>query len=95
MTTLELWLLVALCYLLTGIIWLVAHYFKACNDMKKDIDDYYNLSDHFTLPTSIDGLLIMLFWPFYMLFLICIALCNFVDWGVEFLEKMDKNKQHN
>jgi len=91
MTTLELWLIFILCYILIGVIYAIAHYIKSVrfiNEKNRENVNYETIIDHYDeIPTTIDGIIIIFFWPFYMLGFICRGMANAIDMMADFLKR--------
>lgn len=92
MTTLELLLICILCYILIGIIWAIAHFLKSCKNIKKlisqDNSNYLNTTNYECMkPTTIDGIIIIFCWPFYLLYFIGVGIATSIDMMTDFLEK--------
>ena len=99
MTTLELWLICILCYILIGVIWAISHFLKTCKDIEKralqDNGSYANIVDYeYMKPTTIDGIIIIFCWSFYMLYIICVGIAAFIDMMVDFLEQHKNLFEH-
>ena len=92
MTTLELWLICVLCYIFIGIIWAIANFLKVCNDIEKqalqDDGNYTTIvNDEYLKPTTIDGIIIIFCWPFYLLYFIGVGIATSIVMMTDFLEK--------
>ena len=99
MTTLELWLICILCYILIGIIWSIANFLKVCRDIEKralqDNGNYTNIVNYeYLKPTTIDGIIIIFCWPFYMLYIIGRGVALSIDAMYDFLENHKNLFEH-
>lgn len=99
MTTLELWLICILCYIVIGIILAIVNFLKVCNNIKKqaleDDGNYTNTVNYeYLKPTTIDGIIIIFCWPFYMLYMIGLGVALSIDAMYDFLENYKNLFEH-